>query len=251
MNDLGFYSLAVVAVMFTGLSKAGFAGFGIVATPLLATIVPPLQAVAILLPIMLLQDLVAVWAYRRNWEKWNLFVLVPSSFFGICIAWSLASHLADTYVRLTVGVFALMFAVHQWLCRKSVRESEINQPRAVEGVFWGIVGGISGTLANAAGPPFQIYVLPQKLDKLTFAGTMAVYFAVLNAMKVAPIFALGKFSMENIGLSLALLPVSVATVFFGVWILRVLPIKMFYGIAYGLLFAVAVELIGVSVWQLV
>jgi len=251
MNDVIFYLAAIAAVICTGLSKAGLAGFGIVATPLLATVVSPLQAVAILLPIMLLQDIVAVWAYRRDWDKRNLIVLVPSSAVGIGVAWAFASYLSDVYVRLVVGIVTLAFAFHQWRRGTKRQTAQMDQPRVVTGVFWGIIAGVSGTLANAAGPPFQIYVLPQRLDKLTFAGTAALYFAMLNAMKIAPIFALGKFSLENVILSSALLPISIATVYLGVLIVRFLSVDAFYKIAYSLLFAVALELIGVAVWQLV
>ena len=54
------------AVTCLGLAKGGFIGFGLVATPLLALAVSPLQAAAILLPIMLLQDLISTWTYRRE-----------------------------------------------------------------------------------------------------------------------------------------------------------------------------------------
>ena len=55
-----FYPFAVIAVTALGLGKGGFAGVGVIATPLLATILPPLQAAAILLPILIVQDLISV-----------------------------------------------------------------------------------------------------------------------------------------------------------------------------------------------
>ncbi len=67
-----FYVAAVPAVVFLGLSKGGFSGIGMVSTPLLAIMLPPLEAAAILLPIILLQDTISVWVYRRVWDPWNL-----------------------------------------------------------------------------------------------------------------------------------------------------------------------------------
>ena len=58
LTDPLFWLLAVPAVIALGLAKGGFAGVGMLATPLLALIVPPLQAAAILLPILLLQDVI-------------------------------------------------------------------------------------------------------------------------------------------------------------------------------------------------
>ena len=63
-----FYALAIPAVIALGLSKGGFAGMGQMSTPMLAIIMPPLEAAAILLPIMLVQDANAVWVYRKDWN---------------------------------------------------------------------------------------------------------------------------------------------------------------------------------------
>ena len=71
ITDPLFYAAAFAAVIFLGLGKGGFSGVGLAATPLLALLVPPVQAVAIVLPILLLQDVVSVWAYRRDWDAWN------------------------------------------------------------------------------------------------------------------------------------------------------------------------------------
>ena len=250
MNDYFFYAAAVVAVICTGLSKAGFAGLGIVATPLLAIVVPPLQAVAILLPIMILQDLIAVWVYRREWDKRNLVLLLPASGVGVIVAWTIAAHFPDAYIRLLIGIVAMLFALHHWSQGKDEGVNATSPPGVLGGVFWGVMGGLSGTLANAAGPPFQMYVLPQRLDKLTFAGTMAFYFAALNIMKIVPILSLGQFSSGNLSVSLVLLPISVTAVWVGVWIVRALPKAIFYRVAYTLLFVVALELIIAGVWQL-
>ena len=68
ITDPQFYLLAIPAVTFPGLSKGGFAGLGMLATPLLALVVPPLEAAAILLPILIVQDAISVWNYHRAWS---------------------------------------------------------------------------------------------------------------------------------------------------------------------------------------
>ena len=52
-------AVIVVAVILVGLAKGGFAGFGALATPLLATVLPPTQAAALLLPILVVVELLA------------------------------------------------------------------------------------------------------------------------------------------------------------------------------------------------
>ncbi|MET0866907.1 MAG: TSUP family transporter, partial [Pseudorhodoplanes sp.] len=88
-TDPLFWTLAAIAVTLVGLAKGGFTGVGMVATPMLALIVPPLQAVAIMLPILLLQDVISVFAYRRHWDGWNLKVLIPGGLLGVGLAWAL------------------------------------------------------------------------------------------------------------------------------------------------------------------
>ena len=75
-----------------------------------------------------------------------------------------------------------------------------------------------------------MYVLPQKLAKMTFVGTTAIFFATVNALKVVPYFALGQFSTKGLGTSLALLPLAIATNMLGFWLVRITPQELFYKI---------------------
>ncbi len=51
-------------------------------------------------------------------------------------------------------------------------------------------------IAHAGGPPFQIYVMPQRLARDVFVGTGAIVFALVNWIKVPPYIALGQFTPE-------------------------------------------------------
>jgi hypothetical protein len=240
ITDPLFYPLAVIAVTALGLGKGGFAGVGVIATPLLATILPPLQAAAILLPILIVQDAISVWVYRHDWSAWHLKVMLPGGLIGIGIAWSLATQVSDAAVRLVIGLIGVAFALNAWLGPKG-REAK---PRSVPaGVFWGTVAGFTSTLSQAGGPPFQVYVLPQRLPKLTLVGTYTIYFAVLNWLKIGPYFALGQFSTATLASSLLLLPVAVLANFLGIWLVRRTPTGLFYQIAYVLVFLISLELI--------
>lgn len=234
-----FWIVACVAVTFLGIAKGGFTGVGMVATPLLALIIPPLQAAAILLPILLLQDIISVWAYRRHWEAWNLKLLIPGGLIGVGLAWALAAYVADAHVRLAVGVIGVAFVLWQWL---GPRQGIAIRPSAASGLFWGTLSGFTSTLSHAGAPPLQIHLLPQRLPKLLFAGTTTMYFAAVNYAKVAPFFALGQFSTENLTLSAVLLPLAIATNFLGLWLVRVTPQDKFYKIIYLLTFLISLEL---------
>src|SRR5258707_14699994 len=100
ITDPLFYAVAIPAVIFLGLSKGGFSGIGMVSTPLVAMVMPPLEAAAILLPILLVQDAFSGFVYRRVWDPWNLKVMLPGCVIGIGVAWVVAAHWSDRAVRL-------------------------------------------------------------------------------------------------------------------------------------------------------
>ncbi len=241
ISDPIFYLAAVVAVTFLGLAKGGFSGVGLVATPLLALAVPPVQAAAILLPILLLQDVISVWVYRRDWDAWNLKVMLPGAVIGVGAAWLLAAHVPSSHVRLAIGLIALAFVLNRWFGEGLAAAPR--RPSAFLGFICGAGSAFTSTLAHAGSPPFQIHVLPQKLPKMTFVGTATMFFAASNVMKIAPYFALGQLSTENLAISAALLPLAVATNFLGIWLVRRTPTELFYRIAYVLVFLISLELI--------
>lgn len=242
ITDPVFYLLAIPAVTFLGLSKGGFSGVGMLATPLLALYAPPLQAAAILLPILITQDMISVWTYRREWDAWNIKVLLPGALVGIGVAWALAAYVSDAAVRITVGLIGLSFVLNVWL---RPQPKLAKTPRVGPGLFFGALAGFTSTLSQGGGPPFQVYVLPQRLSKLVFVGTTTIFFATVNALKVVPYFALGQFSTNSLTTSLVLLPLAVLTNFLGIWLVRVTPAELFFRITYILVFLISAALL----WQ--
>jgi uncharacterized membrane protein YfcA len=250
ITDPLFYLLAIPAVTCLGLAKGGFAGLGMIATPLLALVVPPLEAAAILLPILICQDAISVWTYHRAWSAWNLKVLLPGSVLGVGAAWVFALYLSNAAIALTVGAIALIFVLHTWLgagLRAYLGRPPVKpqRPHPALGVLWGALSGFTSTLLQVGGPPFQIHMLPQRLEKFTLVGTTVIFFTILNWMKVVPYLALGQFSLRNLATSALLLPLAVATNFFGIWLVRITPTERFYRIAYVIMFVIAVALL----WQ--
>ena len=237
-----FYLIAVPAVIALGLSKGGFAGVGQMATPMLALVMPPLEAAAILLPIMIVQDATSMWVYRKDWNGRILLIVIPGAIIGIGAAWLLAAYISDAAVRVFIGVTTIAFVLYTWIGPKRIAR-EVHSASIPGGVFWGALSGFTSTLSQAGGPPYQIYVLALKPSKMIFVGTTAVFFAAVNALKVAPYFALGQFSTEGLGTSLVLLPLAIATNILGFWVVRITPQELFYKITMVLMVLISVELI--------
>ena len=250
ISDPFFYLLAIPAVTALGLAKGGFTGLGMISTPLLALVMPPLQAAAILLPILLLQDCISVWVFRKEWDAWNLKVMIPGAAIGMGAAWLLAAHMSDIVVKLLVGLISLAFVLNGWLGRKPPEST--GRPHIAPGVFWGSLAGFTSALVQVGAPPYYVYVLPQRLPKMVFVATTAWFFASCNVMKIVPYLSLGQFSMSGFKTSIVLLPLAVATNFLGIWLVRRTPTEIFYKLAYIMMFVISLELIrqgAMALWR--
>ena len=239
ITDPLFYLLAIPAILAVGLGKGGFAGLGMISAPLLALRLPPLQAAAILLPILLCQDAISVWAYRRDWCAWNLKVLLPGSVVGVAADWLFAAFVAQAYVELAVGATGICFVLYMFLAHVPAQP---RRPSAASGMFWGLLAGFTSTIIQVGGPPYQAHILPQRLDKLTLIGTTIIFFALVNLMKIAPYAALGQFSTRTLATSLVLLPLAIASNLFGLWLARRTPTELFYRLAYLLVLLISLVL---------
>ncbi len=239
--DLTFLLAAGVAALLVGLSKGGLSMVGVLGTPVLALAISPVQAAALLLPIYVVSDMVGLWSYRREFDRRNLAILLPAAIGGILLGWATASLVTERMVGLMIGVIGIGFCINAWRIRNTVvmaRPADV--PR---GVFWGAITGFSSFVSHSGGPPFQVYVLPQQLPKAVFAGTTTIAFAVINAVKLVPYWALGQLNMTNLRTSTLLMPVAILGTLAGVRLVRVLPQRTYFGFVYTMLFAVSIKLV--------
>jgi uncharacterized membrane protein YfcA len=239
ITEWGFYFVAVPAVILLGLGKGGFSGVGALSLPLLAMQISPLKGAAIMLPILMVQDVVSVSAYWRQWDWANLKVLFPGALIGIVAAYMLAAYVSDAAFELALGVISVVFAARN-LIAKTPPEAKKAEPAA--GVFWGAVSGFTSMIANTGAPPFQIYVTPQRLPRDIFVGTMSIFFCVVNWVKVPPFIALGQFTEETLTTSVVLFPLAIVSTFAGVRLVRAVSTEHFYRIIYVLMALIGLKL---------
>jgi len=234
ITDPAFWLAAVPGVLLFGISKGGFAGgFGIVTVPLMALAIAPAQAAAIMLPILLIMDLGAVWAYRRHWNRKLIKVLLPAGLAGTAIGTLAFRALSSDGIRLFLGALAIGFVLWRTLLRAPSAAPEAQSiPR---GAFWATLSGFTSFVAHSGGPPLSVYLLPLRLAPSVLVGTVAVLFACLNWAKVLPYWWLGLFSTQNLLTSAALAPVGVAGVALGVWLHRRVREAVFYRLVYAFL----------------
>jgi uncharacterized membrane protein YfcA len=244
ISDPLFYFATVPAVLLFGISKGGFGGgLGVLSIPLMALVISPIQAAAILLPILCLMDLVSLWAYRGKWIGSELRILIPASFLGIALGTLLFEYMSPAIIRLLLGVVAISFTLHHWILERIRAGSE-------QGLFPEWVGRVAATaagftsfIAHAGGPPLNMYLLRRGLDRSQFVGTSVVFFAVVNYVKLVPYSWLGQFDLANLTTSLVLAPLAPIGIGIGVWLHNRVSDKFFFRFVYLLLFVVGIKLI--------
>ena len=241
MEDLGFWVAAVVAAALVGMGKGGVPIVGMLAVPIMALVMSPVLAAGLLLPVYVVSDMFGLYAYRHAFDRRVLSILLPGAVAGIGFGWATATVVPETTVTLLVGLIGLAFALNLIL-----RKPAGGQPKRAEvgpGLFWGAVTGFTSFVSHAGAPPYQVYTLPLGMTKAVFAGTSTIAFAVINAVKLVPYYALGQLNLENLK-SAALLSVPAAgAVFLGVHLVNRLPERQFFRLVTWALLLISIKLI--------
>lgn len=242
LTDPWFYAIALPTVFLVGLSKGGFlTGIGALGVPLMSLAVPPTVAAGIMLPVLVAMDAVAVWSYRETFDLGHLKVMLPGAIVGLTVGWLTAAWVTEAHISIILGLIGLGFLAYNVFLKARAAE----MPVASVPVSWVLTAGSGFTsfISHAGGPLMQVYLQPNKLAPVTFAGTMVMCFAALNAIKLAPFVILGFINWESLKVGFALLPMAVGAAALGVWAVRRVPQEPFYALANICLAIVSLELI--------
>lgn len=238
--SLLFVVIAGASAFLVGASKGGLPMVGAVGVPLLALVMPPVAAAALLLPVYIVSDMVGLWAYRKEYSARNLIILLPAMIFGVGLGWATAKITEEWMVTLLVGLVGLYYCATVVFRKANAPAKRADVPR---GVFWGTIAGFTSFVSHTGGPPYQTYVLPQKLPKMMFAGTSTIVFAVINLVKLLPYWALGQFNPTNLEMAAMLSPVAVAGALIGYKLTAIIPEQIFYRLVEVALFVISLKLI--------
>ncbi|MCK5275425.1 MAG: sulfite exporter TauE/SafE family protein [Alphaproteobacteria bacterium] len=242
ISDPLFYAVVIPAILLVGISKGGFGGgVGLIGTPMVALVTTPTRAAAILLPILCAMDIVGVVAYRKSWDPVNMRILVPGSVLGILLGTATFRFLDENLIRLLIGALALGFVLRYWLAREPPAEPAAPSRRA--GSLWATLSGFTSFVAHAGGPPVHVYLLPQRIDKTLYVGTLVVFFTAVNYTKLVPYGLLGQLSANNLGTALILSPLAPVGIWLGVRFHRMLSESLFYTLCFVFLSLTGVKLI--------
>lgn len=238
-----FWIVAGLAAYVMGLSKGGVPMIAILSVPLLSLFMDPALAAGLLLPLYITTDMYAVYLFRRAFSLRNLKILLPAGACGVGLGFLAVSHVPVDAIRLLVAGIAVSYLLHSLRRRLSTRDFPPRPADVPRGLIWGAVAGLTSYISHAGGPPFQAYVLPQRLDKLTYLGTTTIFFSTINLLKVPPYIAAGQITWDSFEQAVWLVPCALAGAWSGVKIARLLPERVFFLLVEAALAVVSVRLV--------
>ncbi len=236
-----FYFASVPAVLLYGIAKGGFGGaIAVISVPMMALVMPPTQAAAILLPILVVMDLLVVKTYWGVFDRRALLVLLPGGMVGLGLGYYSAEAMNEHYMRILIGALSLAFGAQMLSGLKGFSSTENH---VVSGSFFGALAGFTSFSIHAGGPPLTMYLMPKQLSPLLFAGTAGIFFAVVNLVKLVPYYALGQFTTVNLLYSLVLVPLAPLGVKFGHYLVKRSPPTFYYQVVSVCLVVVGAKLL--------
>jgi uncharacterized protein len=236
--------LAILAVLFIGISKAGFGGgLGMLSTPLCVLVFGPRDGIGILLPLLCAGDAFSLYPYWRKWEWNNLVYLLPGVLLGVLVGVQLIGRFSARELNLAIGCLAVGFVLFQ-LSKEFVFKAEgVFAPNHAVGLPFGIGAGITSTFAHGAGPVVTMFLVPQRMPKEIFVGTTVLIFTWINWIKMPFFLGTGLITWETARLSFLFLPLIPLGVWLGVWMNRRFSETSFLWIIYLLTFLAGLQLI--------
>lgn len=234
-------ALLIVAALVVGLSKGGLASAAAIAVPMLSLFMNPVTAAATLLPVYVATDWIGVWLYRREWSRRNVYILVPSILLGVAIATVITPYTPEWALLIFTGFIGLWYCWRRW--RHRGIELQKTEAEILPGLFWGTITGIASFITHSGAPPSQAYLLPQRLPKLEFAGTVAISFAIGNLVKLPAYWSIGQMDGLRWGLIAALAVTGILGTVAGRWLTKRLPDQTYMKVIEVMLFVLSIILL--------
>ena len=240
MFDIFFYFVTIVGVLLFGISKGGFGGpVAILSIPIMSLAMSPITAAGILLPLLIIMDFVAIYIYWNQWDLKNIKIIIPAAIIGILIGSLTFRFINEDGIRIIIGCIAIAFVFLSLIQKINF----LIKPTKMKGFFWSTISGYTSFVIHAGGPPINIYLLPQRLNKTLYMGTITLVFLIINLIKLMPYYYLGLLVIPNLKISLILSPLAPLSIYLGYYLHQKVSEKIFYNFIYLFLFIGGIKLI--------
>ncbi|UWQ92182.1 sulfite exporter TauE/SafE family protein [Rhodobacteraceae bacterium M382] len=243
-TDLTFFAFAIPSVVFAGVSKAGFgSGAAFASASILALILEPGQALALMLPLLMLIDLASLGPYWGRWNGAAARVLILGGIPGVALGAGLYQAVDDDTMRVLIGGISVGFVLWQ-LTKTRFARTLVRGPMGTGGgAIAGVVAGFASFVSHAGGPPAAVYLLSRNLDKTEYQATTVLVFWAINIAKFIPYAFLGMFTLNTMWVDLMLAPFALIGTWIGVHMHRLVSDRVFFALTYVLLTVTGAKLI--------
>ena len=241
INSLFFISV-VPAIVLYGIAKSGLGGsISLISVPLMTVVMPLQQALAIILPILIFSDMIAVYRFRKEFNLNILKLIVPFAAVGIIIGSLTFSYFSENLLKFIVGIMGFLFAGHYFFFKKE--KSTPTKQNFIRGAICSSIAGFSSFCVHSGGTPTSLYLLPLRLKKEIYVGTRVIFFCFVNLFKLPLYIFLSMMSFDTLYQSMSLLPLAVIGIFIGYKLLKMMEENLFYNIIYALILLSSTKLI--------
>ena len=226
-----FFLCVVPAIIIFGIAKSGLGGsIALISIPLMTVVMPLGQALAVILPILILSDFIAVYRFRKEFDFDTLKLIVPFSAIGILIGSITFSYFSEDLLIFIIGLMGFFFSSHYFLFKKN--KTIPTKKSFLKGSICSTVAGFTSFCVHAGGTPTSIYLLPLRMQKEIYVGTRVVFFTLVNLIKFPFYINLSMITFDSFKQSILLFPLSIVGILIGYQILKYVEESIFYNIIY-------------------
>ena len=224
--DLSFsmWLLVILCALMIGMAKTGINALGTLVVPIMAFIFGGMPSSGLVLPMLVMADLFGVAYYHRSADWKTLVKVLPWAFAGIMAGLFTGKNISAEQFKHLIGILVIIsLGIMVWLEIRKSRKGEPVPHKVWFAIPFGIMGGFSTMIGNAAGPIMGVYLLSMNFYKKTFIGTTAWFFFIVNVFKLPlQIWGWHNITLQTLGFNLMLLPAIALGAFAGIRIVKLM-----------------------------
>ena len=226
LTNIQWFAISVAALSI-GMSKTGVQGIMLMIVPLMAMAFGAKESTGVILPMLCMADIIAV-AYYKRIAAWKVVAkLLPTAILGFFLAIGVDNMIPNGQFRQLMG-WTLMLALIVMIWSEIFGKENRWMKKWWYAAIFGLLGGFTTMIGNAAGPVMSVYLLSMRKEKMEYIGINAWFFLVVNLLKVPlQAFVWDNITWDSLQLNLVMLPVIGIGSLIGIRVVKLLPEKIF------------------------
>lgn len=217
----------IITALSIGMSKTGVQGIMLLIVPYMAMTFGAKESTGVILPMLCMADIIAV-AYYKRIADWKIVAkLLPTAILGFFVAIAVDGMIPNGQFRQLMG-WTLFLALVVMIWSEIYGKENRWMHKWWYSAIFGLLGGFTTMIGNAAGPVMSVYLLSMRKEKLEYIGINAWFFLVVNLLKIPlQIFAWNNITWHTFSLNLLMLPVIGIGAVVGIRLVKLFPERAF------------------------